>query len=134
MSQADNATIIHTFEQVAERAGDITDAIVQRYFQRCRDSRALMDHMDEHMLGRMMEQVLLLLMEDGEEGLESYLEFETAAHRSYGVEHRMYESLMSAVQDVIAETLGEAFTAEMAAALSRRIDFLLAEITAAEPH
>ena len=134
MSQADNATIIHTFEQVAERAGDITDAVVRRYFQRCRDSRVLMDHMDEHMLGRMMEQVLLLLMEDGDAGLASYLEFETAAHRSYGVEHHMYESLMSAVQDVIADTLGDEFTTEMAAALSGRIDFLIAEITAAEHH
>ena len=132
MSEADNATIIQTFEQVAERAGDITDAIIQRYFQRCQDSRELMDHMDEHMLGRMMEQVLLLIMEDGDAGLESYLEFETAAHRSYGVQHHMYENLMGAVQDVIAETLGSAFTREMAAALSRRIDFLLTEITAAE--
>ncbi len=127
------AAIVCALEGVAERAGDITGAVIARYFERCGDSRALMEHMDEHMLGRMVEQVLLLIMEDGDAGLAGYLEFETAAHRAYGVEHHMYVSLMGAVQDVIADTLGEDFTREMADALSARIDFLLNEIAAAEP-
>ncbi len=125
------ANILAAMEQVAEKAGDITPAIFARYFERCEDSKALMDHMDEHMLGRMMDQVLLLIMEPGEEELSSYIEFETASHRSYGVEPYMYERLMRSVQEVIAGELDDGFTADMAEAFQGRIDYLLKEITAA---
>lgn len=131
-NEEQTASIIATMELVAEQAGDVTPAIFERYFARCSDSRALMDHMDEHMLGRMMDQVLLLLMESGEEELESYIEFETASHRSYGVKPHMYESLMLAVQDVISQSLGKDFTPVMAQALQSRIDYLLGAITASE--
>lgn len=131
-NEEQTAQIITAMELAAEAAGDITGAVFDRYFARCSDSRALMEHMDEHMLGRMMEQVILLLMESGEEELESYIEFETASHRAYGVKPHMYESLMLAVQDVISQALGDAFTEDMALALQSRIDFLLREITAAE--
>ena len=91
-----------------------------------------MEHMDEHMLGRMMDQVLLLIMEPGEDELASYIQFETASHRSYGVQPHMYESLMRSVQDVIASELGNSFSPEMATAFQARIDYLLGEISAAE--
>jgi len=127
-----SAHIIAAMELAAEAAGDITPAVFDRYFARCGDSKALMEHMDEHMLGRMMEQVILLLMESGEEELASYIEFETASHRAYGVKPHMYESLMLAVQDVISQAVGDAYTEEMAEALQSRIDYLLGEITASE--
>ena len=125
------AHILAAMERVAEKAGDIAPAIFARYFERCGESRALMDHMDEHMLGRMMDQVLLLIMEPGEEELTSYIEFETASHRSYGVQPHMYESLMRSVQDILARELGDEFTQEMNDALQGRVDYLLNEITAA---
>jgi hypothetical protein len=125
------AHILAAMERVADKAGDIAPAIFARYFERCGESRALMDHMDEHMLGRMMDQVLLLIMEPGEEELTSYIEFETASHRSYGVQPHMYESLMRSVQDILARELGDEFTQEMNDALQGRVDYLLNEITAA---
>lgn len=125
------AHILAAMEHLAESAGDVTPAIFARYFERCGDSRALMEHMDEHMLGRMMDQVLLLIMEPGEEELASYIEFETASHRAYGVEPYMYERLMSSVQDVVAAELGETFSDDMATAFRDRIDYLLKEISAA---
>ena len=125
------ANILAAMERVAEKAGDITPAIFARYFERCAESKALMDHMDEHMLGRMMDQVLLLIMEPGEEELTSYIKFETASHRAYGVQPHMYESLMRSVQDILASELGEEFTQEMADAFQGRIDYLLQEITSA---
>lgn len=131
MNAATAETIIAAMEQVAERAGDITPRVFERYFARCGESQALMDHMDEHMLGRMMDQVLLLLMESGEEELESYLQFETSAHRAYGVQQHMYQSLLVAVREVIVDSLGESFTPEMDAAFRSRMDFLLREIEAA---
>ena len=130
-TEEQSAEILSAMELLAEKAGDVAPAIFQRYFERCQESRALMDHMDEHMLGRMMDQVLLLIMESGEEELASYLTFETANHRSYGVEAHMYGSLLHSVQDVIAETLGDALTPGMANALKARIDYLLGALTAA---
>ena len=130
-TEKQSAEILSAMELLAEKAGDVAPAIFQRYFERCQESRALMDHMDEHMLGRMMDQVLLLIMESGEEELASYLTFETANHRSYGVEAHMYGSLLHSVQDVIAETLGDALTPGMANALKARIDYLLGALTAA---
>lgn len=131
-NEEQTASIIAAMELVAEKAGDVSPAIFKRYFERCEDSRSLMEHMDEHMLGRMMDQVLLLLMESGEEELDSYIEFETASHRSYGVKPYMYESLMLAVQDVLKQSLGSEFTSQMADALQSRIDDLLGAISASE--
>jgi hypothetical protein len=130
-NEEQTANILTAMEQVAEQAGDIAPAIFARYFERCGESKALMDHMDEHMLGRMMDQVLLLIMEPGEEELASYIEFETASHKSYGVQPHMYESLMHSVEDVIAEKLADGFTPDMASAFKGRIDYLLQEISAA---
>ena len=125
------AEILSAMELLADKAGDVAPEIFQRYFERCQESRSLMDHMDEHMLGRMMDQVLLLIMEPGEEELASYLTFETANHRSYGVQAHMYGSLLHSVQDVIADRLGDDFTPGMSDALQARIDYLLGALTAA---
>lgn len=134
MSQTESETITEALEMVAERAGDITGAVFDRYFERCSDSKALMEHTDEYMRGRMMEQVLLLLMEPGESELESYLEFETTNHRAYGVEQYMYERLMSAVTDVVAKALGDDYSPDMQSAFAARTGFLLKEIAAADAH
>ena len=130
-TEANAVLIEQTFERVAERAGDITGRVFDRYFERSAASRALMDHMDEHMLGRMMEQVLLLLMERGDSELDGYLAFETQAHTSYGVDQTMYAELMGAVTDVIASALGDDFQAEERAAFDARTRYLLDAIAAA---
>jgi hypothetical protein len=134
LSRASFEAITRIMELVAERAGDITARVFERYFERSEASRALMDHMDEYMLGRMMAQVLLLLMDPDDEELAGYLEFETGTHVSYGVDAGMYRSLMAAVQDVIRESLGADFTADMQTALDARIEFLLDAINHAAAH
>lgn len=125
-------TITSAMMLLAERAGDVTQTVMSHYFQRYADSKALMEHMDRHMLGRMMDQVLLLLMEPGEAELESYLEFETANHRSYGVQPHMYENLLATVREVVAETLGDDYDAETKAAFESRSHYLLDAIAAKE--
>ncbi len=131
-TEEETANIIAAMELIAEKVGDVSPAIFKRYFERCNDSKTLMEHMDKHMLGRMMDQVLLLLMESGEEELGSYIDFETSSHRSYGVKPHMYESLMLAVQDVFSQSLGSDFTSDMIEAFRSRIDHLLGEISASE--
>ena len=127
----DSEIITGAMALVADRAGDITEAVFTRYFDRCSGSRALMDHTDEHMRGRMMAQVLLLLMESGEAELASYLAFETDAHKAYGVKQHMYENLLAAVREEVQQVLNGSFTPEMDAAFSARIDHLLSQIEAA---
>ncbi len=131
-----NTPIIESLELVAERAGDITAPTIAAYHERCPASAALMDHMDEHMLGRMMDQVLLLIMEDGEAELNNYLEFETANHEAYGVEPHMYDNLFSAVVDTVKSVLGSSWTERFDAAWRARSESLLAAIhhAAAELH
>ena len=130
-SGADNETITAALELVAERGGDITPRVFDAYFERCADSRELMSHMDEYMLGRMMDQVLLLVMEPGEEELESYLKFETANHRGYGVLQHMYENLFASLLNVVRDTLGVDYDTKVANAFDRRCGYLLERIEAA---
>jgi len=118
-------SIVTSLELVAERHGDITAEVMRIYHQRCPESAALMEHMDEYMIGRMMDQVLLLLMEDGREELENYLRFETTNHESYGVLPHMYANLLSSVRDCIADVLGDDFGSGMQAAWRTRIAILL---------
>ena len=125
------AQIIASLEIVAERSGDITPTVFDHYYTRCPASQELMNHMDEHMLGRMIDQVLLLMMEDGEDELQSYLSFETSAHASYGVEFFMYENLFAAVRQTIGESLGADFAGDFEAAWDSRISFLLSAISVA---
>jgi len=122
--------IIQTLEQVAEKAGDITAQVIENYHVRCPASQQLMTHMDEYMLGRMMDQVVLLLMEDGAEELDNYLRFETSNHRSYGVENYMYGNLLGALRDTVSDLVGNDLQPDELSALDGRIDFLLGKLTA----
>lgn len=128
VSTESSEIITGIMEIVADRAGDITPRVFERYFELSTSAKSLMDHMDEHMLGRMMEQVLLLLMETDDEELNGYLNFETHTHISYGVDSDMYRYLMAAVRDVIEQSLGEDFTPDMADAFAARTEFLLQAI------
>jgi len=128
---SNSSHIIESLEIVAENAGDITERVFSNYHRLCPDSARLMDHMDNYMLGRMMDQVLLLLMEDGEAELSSYLEFETKSHESYGVEPYMYENLFDAVVSTVRDAAGSAWTDEFQSAWNGRIETLLNRISRA---
>lgn len=125
MSTESSAVITAMMALVADRAGDISARVFERFFERSVASQTLMEHMDQYMLGRMMDQVVLLLMDPEDDELAGYLEFETQAHVTYGVDAGMYRSLMAAVRDVVDESLGADFTPAMQAALDGRIEFLL---------
>jgi len=128
MSDNTAEAIARLFEQLADRGGDITEQVFARYFARSPDAQSLMDHMDAYMRGRMMAQVLELLMEPGEAELESYIEFETDNHRGYGVTQHMYEDLFAAIREVLTEVLGPDLDPEEARAFDARVSFLLREI------
>ena len=117
--------LLASLEQAAEIAGDIAPDIYNRYFERCPDSHSIMLHTDEHMRGRMIEEVYRLLMVESVAQEREYLAFETSNHRAYGALPHMYENLLLATQDVVQKTLGAGFDQEMKAAWERRLEDLL---------
>jgi hypothetical protein len=120
-----NAALLESLERAAEKAGDIAPAIYDRYFERCPDSRAIMLHTDEHMRGRMLEEVYRLLMSEGVDAEREYLQFETTNHRAYGAAPHMYENVLLAVRDVVRSVLGPDFSLAMAESWDTRVNDLL---------
>ena len=126
--------LLQSFEIAAERGGDIAPAIYEAYFARCPESRELMRYVDRYMRGRMLDSVFTLLMSDETSDEFRYLQFEAAAHSSYGVLPHMYENLLAAVRATVRHACGSSWTGAMSAAWNARLDVLLREIrTAVEP-
>jgi hypothetical protein len=122
-----------SFEQAAERAGDITAEIYERYYARCPEARAVMQHVDPYMQGRMMTEVLTLVMTEPADLPEGYLVFETANHASYGVVLDMYPDLLHAVRDAVRAAVGDDWSDACETAWHDRTAALIARIDAAAP-
>lgn len=117
----------------AEQAGDITDTVYQHFFDACTSAGQLMDHSDEGMRGRMLQQTLELLMDEvGDD--EGYLAWEVANHvQAYYVKLDMYPAFFEAIQDAVAGAMGKQWNDEYANAWSEKISDLLEAIEAATP-
>lgn len=120
--------VADSLEQLAEIGEDVTPEVYHRFAERCPDAALLMDHTDDYMRGRMMQDVLVLLMTPPEEIDHNYLSFEVTSHRAYGVTPDMFPPLLACVRDTLATRLDGAWTPEIEAAWNRRIDRLAAEI------
>ena len=124
-------TIGDTLEQCAAAVGDITDVAYDRFFSQCGNAEPLMGHSDAGMKGRMLAQVIELLLTDEHLGDDGYLRWEVDNHLlAYGVEVDMYPAFLEAVRDVVKESLGRAWGTDQAKAWSVRIETLLADIYA----
>lgn len=120
--------VLASFERTAEVAGDITAAVYRRFYARAPEAERLMQHVDPHMQGRMLEELLDLLMTPPEDLSADYLRFETGNHRGYGVTADQYRPLLEAVRDTVREALGDGWDERCAEAWQRRIDCLDAEL------
>jgi hypothetical protein len=129
MSEPD--MIASSFETAGERLGDITAPVYDRYFANCPGSRQLMVHIDQYVQGRMLAEVVELLLTPDPASMRDYLKFETRTHASYGVEATMYRNLLCSVRDVVRDALGKQWRQDHDRAWQGRIDALLAEIHAA---
>lgn len=114
-----------SFELAAERAGDITDAVYDAYFAACPAAGELLGHADAHMRGRMLEDVLGLIMTPADAIDPSYVAWEVENHvAGYSVHAEMYKPLFASLRDVVAESLASDFDAATAAAWQERLDGL----------
>jgi len=126
MSEQD--LVMHSFEIAADRTGDITAPVYERYFELCPASKNLMSHIDGYVQGRMLEEVIELLLTERPQTLHDYLRFETKTHVSYGVETPMYANLLAAVRDTVRDALAGDWNPGYERAWDDRVGTLLAEI------
>ncbi|MEZ5557550.1 MAG: globin [Pseudomonadales bacterium] len=134
MSGTDQAIIGRSLELAAERAGDVTAEVYARYYHDCPAAATVMSHVDQHMQGRMLTEVLTLLLSEDQQSDAGYLDYEVENHRlSYSVRPEMYPALFHAVRDVVRAAVGPDWDAATEAAWTRRIDDLLGAIHARLP-
>jgi hypothetical protein len=121
--------IISSLEIAAERSGDITPAVYDIYFENSPGSRELMAHVDHLVRGKMLEEVMRLLMVEDMAVEDQYLTFEMKTHEeSYSVIESMYASLLQAVWQVVREGTGEEWNAAYETAWQERVASLHDEI------
>jgi hemoglobin-like flavoprotein len=121
--------VVASLEIAAELIGDLTEPVYAAYYEECPEAQALMAHVDMHMQGRMLDEVLRLLMTADFDAEEGYLDFEVENHRGYNVEPEMYPGLFRAVESVVREGLGARWTEVFDTAWAARLDALLEEIS-----
>lgn len=121
--------IHQSLELAAEAAGDISPAVYRKYFDRCAGSAELMSHIDDIVRGRMLDEVVRLILLPRYEEEQQYLDFEVRNHRTaYSVEPHMYANLLTALRDTVRESLNGKWTAAFDAAWDDRVTALLTEI------
>jgi hemoglobin-like flavoprotein len=113
--------VLESLMLAAETGEDVTEP-VNAAFQAMEPAAAdLMDHMDEHMRGRMMQELLTVLMADDPQDQREYLNFEVSSHRGYGVTTPMYGALLAALRDCVRGLLGDEWTPAHLEAWDERI-------------
>jgi hemoglobin-like flavoprotein len=118
--------IISSLETVAENLGDITPRVYQKYFTAEPEAEELMSHLDPLSKGKMMEEVMRLLMVEDFSGEDQYLKFEMNTHAgAYSVRAQMYRNLLTAVFETVEEGLDEPMSADTRNAWEHRLGELL---------
>lgn len=96
--------LLTSLERAAIAEPDIYEVVFARYFVLCPESRELLQHSDELMRGRMMEQVMSLFMDEDVGSLDVYFKFEVGNHEGYGAQPHMYGHLFQACKEVVRES------------------------------
>lgn len=117
--------LLDSLESAAAAQPEIYALAFDRYFELCPESRELLQHSDELMRGRMMEQVMSLLMDENAAGLEVYFKFEVNNHEGYGAAPHMYRHLFQACKDVTSAHGGKGWNAQAERAWDNQIQLLL---------
>ena len=109
--------IYEAFELLAARDIDLQQETYRRFFHLCPEAQGLMGHSDDPMRARMLEQTYELLIDAELQGPGNYFRWEIRNHVSaYGVTEPMYLLFFRALEQAIAQALGQAWTCRMATA------------------
>ena len=128
-NQSDIAVISESLSLCDDLIGDITPLVYQRFFELDASAARLMEYSDEHMRGRMFASVLELFLSDDPFEKDGFLAWELDNHvTAYSVTKGMYESLFKAFIDVVKDSLGEAWSPEVATAWTARTARIMTEV------
>ena len=132
-NQSDIAVISESLSLCDDLIGDITPLVYQRFFELDASAARLMEYSDEHMRGRMFASVLELFLSDDPFEKDGFLAWELDNHvTAYSVTTTMYESLFKAFIDVVKDSLGEAWSPEVATAWTARTARIMTEVKCRE--
>lgn len=121
--------VYQSLEMIAEKGVDITQAVYENYFSSSPESEQLMSHMDPLAMGKMMEEILRLIMIEDFTEEDGYLNWEVENHEmAYNVEPDMYDPLFTALIETVKGTMGESWNADYEAAWITRTNTLKQEI------
>ena len=123
--------VTECFATCAESLGDITPQVFERFFAHSGDAASLMQHSDEYMRGRMMEQTLELLMSDEHFGEDGYLAWELDNHlHAYQATPAMYGAFFAAIGEVLEHGTGAQWNAVYREAWDHRVDLIMQQVYA----
>ena len=115
----------------AENLGDIVPAVYERFFAFSEEASQVMDHADQHMQGRMFEEVVGLLISEEPFEAEGYLDWELKNHLdAYGATPPMYEAFFQAVMVVVKEGVGSTWADRYSASWNQRVDCIMKRVYA----
>ncbi|MEQ8691171.1 MAG: globin [Pseudomonadales bacterium] len=127
----DSELILASLERCGETGVDITPAVYALFFEPCPNAHELMGHSDEHMQGRMLEQVLDLFFSDEHMDAGGYLDWELDNHLvGYRVAGDMYVHFFHALMQTVKQTVGDGWTVEMEQAWQSKIASIMAHVEA----
>ena len=113
--------ILSSLELVAERNIDITGPAYEYYFEASPKSRELMSHMDQLMCGRMLSEVINLMMMPDDSDRHDVVRFEVQTHAANGVDNQMYEKMFNAIHLTVRDSLNGEWTPAFEAAWKNQI-------------
>lgn len=126
-----NTEIIHNcLAQLAEADTDITGAVYDKFTCAMPEAIQHIDYMDIRMRGRMLDQILRLLLGETD---DNYLKFETEMHRGYGANTSLYQALLSAVKETVKDRLAPSWSAREEAAWDTSIKHIIGDIDRLNP-
>lgn len=128
---AETDRVVATLERAAEQAEDITQACYERFYETTPEARQLMQHVDPHMQGRMLNEVLELLMTPPDAINQPLLQFEIRNHTGYGVASDQYRPLLDAIRSTVRSLLASDWSDADEAAWQARIAILMEQIDSA---
>ena len=103
----------------------ISQEVYERFSKEMPESNARIEHMDNNMKGRMLEQIFKLLLDETEEG---YLDFETQMHKSYGANVALYSALLLAIKETVRDVTGKSWSEEKEMAWNGVIEKIVNDI------
>lgn len=120
--------IHETLEVAALHCEDMSEPVYQRFFEARPEAAGMMKHVDFHVRGRMLNDVLSLLLSPAENTDRVLLEFEVASHRNYGVDEELYAPFLAAIRDTARELSADIWDEHLEAGWNHRIEQLLTGI------